>query len=100
MKRETKAEKRKRLKAKIESRVEKTAGGCWLWTRSWGGAGYAQLQVDGKKLMVRRLVYELWRGTALGQTRLESSCREPRCVAPAHLFRGTTRKGGHDATPV
>lgn len=74
------------------------ANGCMIWTGSVSAAGYGYLGVNGRRVLVHRLAYELFVGPipeALGidhvcHTRDDScgggdTCLHRRCCNPAHL---------------
>lgn len=55
--------------------------GCWRWTRSHSGTGYANSR-DGS---VHRLVYELVNGPIPVGLQIDHLCRNRWCVNPSHL---------------
>lgn len=68
-------------------------GGCWLWTGTTSAGGYGLVNVDGKRTMVRRLVYEIeGRLPPLGDGTVRATCNNPACVNPKHLYRSEKRK--------
>lgn len=80
-------EKRAQLKFRILSRVQRLPTGCWLWGTRERGA-YPITKVDGRPVLVRRLVYRIFGlKPVLGGHTIRSSCRNPRCVSPDHLVR-------------
>lgn len=59
-------------------------GGCVLW-RGPLANGCPQVFVDGRYLMVRRVVYECQRGPIKRGLYPVMKCRDQRCVAAAHI---------------
>jgi integrase len=57
------------------------ANGCWLWT---GRSGVTR--VLGRQELVRRVAYRLTRGVLGRKQAVLTSCGNPRCCNPDHLF--------------
>lgn len=83
--------------------VDKTAGGCWVWTGTMNerqpGCFYAHFY-DGRKVVsAHRFSYELAHGP-IGNLELHHVCKNTLCVNPDHLepldskAHGATRRGG------
>ncbi len=66
-----------------------TESGCWLWKHSTAKAGYAQMSVHGKPLLVHRLMYEKHKGPLVPGMDLDHLCRNRSCVNPDHLEQVT-----------
>lgn len=64
--------------------------GCWIWTGPTHSGGYPALTVEGRKELVRLLVYRLTFGepqsslTRRPQIRME--CSQKLCVCPEHMI--------------
>lgn len=86
-------EKRTELIAKIESRVTVQRDGCWAWN-SKSGLYYPMMKVDGQPMLIRRLVYRLYKRIDLGERTVTATCHNPLCVNPDHLVPGWKGKGG------
>lgn len=82
-----------RTKARILQSIQQEKNGCWFWL---GGhvrnqarnTSYPYVEQDGKRISVRRLVYQLYGNTPeLGDHIIISTCNNPECVNPDHLVR-------------
>jgi len=73
------------VRAALAARSRVDDSGCVLWTRSLNGDGYAQLNVDGRQLLVHRLAYELAHGPIQAGLVLDHRCRVRHCLNVAHL---------------
>ena len=81
------------LPERLWPRVEKTLGGCWLWTGHVNRKGYGMIaDADGRYREVHRVVYEIEVGPVPAGLELDHLCRNPRCVNPAHLDPVTHRE--------
>jgi len=80
------------LKKRLGERIRKIDG-CWEWVGTTSASGYGVLNVNGKRVMARRLSYELHIGS-LGNRIVRSVCNSPGCVNPKHLILGDRLKGG------
>lgn len=68
--------------------------GCWIWTRTVNGQGYAQARPQlGTRFVHRRVL-------GLSDPALDAChvvCDQPSCVNPAHLRPGTAQENIRDA---
>lgn len=93
--------------AKFEARIERiTETGCWIWTGSLIGKGYAQMP-SGRRLLgithAHRYSYMKFVGEVPEGMQVCHRCDIACCVNPNHLFLGTNqdnvddmmRKGRH-----
>lgn len=72
-----------RLAAKTDSSGGPDA--CWPWIGAKGGSGTCSIQVGGKQLSARRVIWELARGPIPDEHMVSDSCGNRGCVNPAHL---------------
>lgn len=66
--------------------------GCWLWTGSLFGSGYALTRFGGGKIRVHRLAYEQAVGPIPVGLVIDHLCRVRACVNPAHMEPVTVRE--------
>lgn len=61
-------------------------GGCWLWTGGTFRNGYGSVWLDGRNLLVHRVVYMALVGhIPRSRPHLDHVCRVRACCNPAHL---------------
>jgi hypothetical protein len=74
-----------------------SATGCWIWQRGVGSHGYGTTTVNGVPELAHRAYYMLYVGDIPSPLELDHTCRNHRCVNPAHLELVTrtenTRRG-------
>lgn len=58
--------------------------GCWVWRRP-NGNGYGYIDIDGKRVLVHRLVYETLVGEIPKGLQIDHLCRNRACTNPEHL---------------
>lgn len=78
------------LAARIESRIDRNSGDCWLWTGTINHKGYGAISVDGRTKAAHRVVYEMRVAAIPDGLVLDHLCRVRHCVNPAHLEPVTT----------
>lgn len=76
---------RKTAHRRFFEKVEKSAGGCWLWTATKNNKGYGQFSSRGRMMLAHRWAYELFVGAVPDGLELDHLCRERACVRPEHL---------------
>ena len=78
----------------ILDRVNKTDN-CWLWTGATNDKGYGQVQYEGKRKYVHRLVYAFTYGEPTQN--VCHTCDNPLCCNPEHLFDASQSDNMRDA---
>lgn len=76
---------------RIFGRVERTPKGCWLWTGSKNSDGYPTIKVDGRVVLVTRLLLAASvRRFKKGELACHG-CDTPLCIRPhrKHVRHGT-----------
>lgn len=74
--------------------VKKTPN-CWIWIGA-NRSGYGRLRVNGKKITVTHLSYELHKGKIPNGKFICHSCDNPSCVNPEHLWIGNHLDNARD----
>lgn len=72
--------------------------GCWNWTRSTRGSGYAQVsRCDHTSRMGSHMVWEMYNNSSVefGMCILHK-CDNPLCLNPKHLHKGTKKDNTQD----
>ena len=86
---------KEQMKHRILSRTVKTPS-CWFYTGAKNG-GYGAIEINGKKTVVHRLMYEAVVGKVPDGMELDHLCGIKHCVNPEHLQPVThlenTRRG-------
>lgn len=88
----------KTVEERFWEKVEKTPGGCWLWTAFLNPTGYGMFGIgsrtDGTRRCVfaHRFAYTLLVGPIPDGLTLDHLCRVHACVKPAHLEPATDRE--------
>lgn len=72
--------------ARFFSRVDRVAGGCWLWTGTVNRSGYGTLRIgDRGAALAHRWSYEHHVGPIPAGLHIDHLCRVRHCVNPAHM---------------
>ena len=64
---------------------------CWLYKGTPEVAGYARITMRGKRFLVHRVAYQLFKGQIRYGQQLDHLCRVRNCFNPAHLEAVTAR---------
>lgn len=83
------------LMRRIRARL-KREGECLVWTGA-GAPSYGKIKMDGKVLLVHRIVYEEAHGPLPEGIFALHSCDNPPCCELEHLFPGTAGDNSRDA---
>jgi hypothetical protein len=78
---------------------------CWFWDGPVNRNGYSRTTIDGRTIVLHRLIYQIVKGPLTKAKVLDHLCRERRCCNPDHLqpvtSKENTRRGnsgpGHNA---
>jgi hypothetical protein len=80
------------------AKVEKTEGGCWLWTASRHPKGYGLLSFGNRPARAHRVAWQLTNGDIPPGLFVCHRCDNPPCCNPEHLFLGTNTDNMRDAS--
>lgn len=73
-------------------RILVTETGCWTWQGELNRNGYGRVWINGKRLMVHRVVWELLRERIEDGLVLDHLCKVRKCCNPDHLEPVTVRE--------
>lgn len=91
------------LSDRLMAKVDRTDGGCWLWTARLDRDGYGIIQAHGNARFAHRIAYELFVGEIPDGLQVDHVCHRAdecaggkgclhrRCVNPEHLEAITPR---------
>jgi hypothetical protein len=89
-------EQLERVKDRVETettRNKKT--GCWIWNGARASQRSPIMEINGKKISVRRAAYLAYKlKPPLEDRAVTASCRNPLCVNPGHMERSNHQRGG------
>lgn len=93
--------KKKRKSELVKTRFYKQAmimdSGCIEWQGSISQAGYGQISIDCKSVLVHRLSWNIFNGKIPKGLFICHKCDNPKCCNPDHLFLGTPKDNMQDA---
>ncbi len=72
------------VEQRLNERIKRCENSCWEWQGSLT-LGYGLMMIKGKRYVVHRLAYELWKGPIPEGLTLDHLCRNRACVNPDHL---------------
>ena len=73
----------------LKSHVTVTTTGCWEWNHGRTSHGYGLALLDGRRVMIHRVVWFILKGSYPPREVLSChSCDNPPCCNPDHLFQG------------
>jgi len=81
---QTQEQRLRGLPIKISSRI-KVIDDCWVWQGTKNSDGYGRILVNGRRIGVHRVVFELLRHRIPLGLVTDHKCLNPACVNPAHL---------------
>ena len=61
----------------------------WQWMGTKDSHGYGQMSVNGRSVLVHRLIYQIYNGEIPTGMQVLHDCDDPGCVFPGHLHLGT-----------
>lgn len=64
---------------------------CWVW-QGCTSSGYGKVDVEGRLLLVHRVMYELFKGAIPKGLHIDHLCRNRSCCNPYHLEPVTPRE--------
>jgi len=68
---------------RIQRKLKKS-NGCWEWLGPTTD-GYGFVRVEGRKVWVHRVLYEVENKRILGSRQAKRTCGNPACVRPSHM---------------
>lgn len=85
----------KRFWAKVAKRE---GGGCWEWTGKVDRDGYGFFKCAGLWIRAHRISRTMHDGAIPDGLLVCHHCDNPSCVRPSHMFLGTAKDNGQDAS--
>lgn len=82
----------------LESKIEKTPGGCWRWTGTINDRGYGMVWDQTRRTMrgAHRVTYENLVGQIPDGDEVDHVCRNRGCVNPEHLRIATHKQNAEN----
>lgn len=85
------------LAERFWDKVEKSEGGCWVWTGATMG-GHPGIRLGNKYVPARRVAYYMAFGHFDEEMAVLHNCNTSLCVRPEHLFLSDSCKGPRKQT--
>lgn len=82
---------------RLEPKVNKIPGGCWIWTGYINSWGYGEIGFRYTSWRVHRVAYWRFKGPIPPKMQVCHSCDTPACCNPDHLWLGTNKQNHMDA---
>lgn len=84
----------RRAKGTPEERVVArcNVGVCWTWQGAKTPDGYGKIRIDGRLVLVHRVMYEAHKGPIPEGMQIDHTCRRRHCCNPEHLEVVTSRE--------
>src|SRR3990167_8376918 len=71
--------------------------GCMIFSGGRdSGSGHIRIRFENKRILSHRLSYEMFNGPITKENFVCHSCDNPRCVAPTHLWLGSSKENNQD----
>lgn len=85
-------EQREAFWSRVALRPDTTKEHCWIWCGRVDDFGYGHFKVKGRSLKAHRVAWTIINGPVPDDKTLDHTCRNPRCVNPAHMEPVTNRE--------
>lgn len=86
------------IRDRVEAKIEKTGGDCWLWRGAHDASGYAVLRTADANLRVGRQMYSWHHGDIPEGMFVDHVCWNRGCVNPDHLRLATPKQNTENAS--
>ncbi len=86
------------LRRKLDNRLKKTEGGCWIYIGGCDSDGYGIISHKGVSKLAHRFAWTIYRGEIPKGMNVLHSCDVRNCCNPDHLWIGTQFQNCLDKT--